>query len=162
MGGVYKFNRKMTVGMAVIGNGANTRYDQSVPGKPSCIDGNTTGGTGSTVFNFNCLSSPTAGVQVLQMQMLPGAAYKLTKNHSIGATLALAVQQFRAYGLQSFGQDGLGYADGEDLTNRGNDYSYGAGIRLGWLGKFFNQRLSLGANYARRQLCLQNLHDQVR
>lgn len=150
MGGIYKFNRKLTVGMAVVGNGANTRYDQSIPGKPECIDGNTTGGTGSTVFNFNCLSSPTGGVQLLQAQMLPGAAYKVNKNHSIGATLTLSVQQFRAYGLQSFGQDGLGYAEGEDLTNRGNDYSYGAGIRVGWLGKFFDNRLSLGANYASR------------
>jgi len=150
MGGIYKFNRKMTVGMAVIGNGANTRYDQSIPGKPSCMDGNTTGGTGSTVFNFNCLSSPTGGVSLLQAQMLPGVAYKVNKNHSIGATLTLAAQQFRAYGLQSFGQDGLGYAEGEDLTNRGNDYSYGAGLRLGWLGKFFENRLSVGANYASR------------
>ena len=150
MGGIYKFNRKLTVGMAVIGNGANTRYDQSIPGKPSCMDGDTTGGTGSTVFNFNCLSSPTGGVSLLQAQMLPGVAYKVNKNHSIGATLTLAAQQFRAYGLQSFGQDGLGYAVGEDLTNRGNDYAYGAGVRLGWLGKFFENRLSIGANYASR------------
>ena len=148
MGGAYKFNRKLTVGMAVIGNGANTRYDQSVPTKPSCIDGNTSGGTGSTVFNFNCLGSPTAGVQLLQMQMLPTMAYKVKKTQSIGAAVTLAVQQFRAYGLQSFGQDGLGYSDGPDLTNRGNDYAYGAGIRLGWLGTFFKERLSIGANYA--------------
>jgi long-chain fatty acid transport protein len=150
MGGIYKFNRKLTVGVAVIGNGANTRYDQSIPGKPSCIDGNTTGGTGSTVFNFNCLGSPTAGASLLQAQMLPGASYKVSKNHSIGASLTLSAQQFRAYGLQAFGQDGLGYADGDNLSNRGNDYSYGAGIRLGWLGKFFKQRLSVGANYASR------------
>lgn len=150
MGGAYKFNRKLTVGMAVIGNGANTRYDQTIPGNPTCIDGNTSGGTGSTVFNFNCLGGPTAGVSLIQMQMLPTVAYKLTKTQSIGASVTLAVQQFRAYGLQAFGQDGLGYADGPDLTNRGNDYGYGAGIRLGWLGKFFKGRLSLGANYASR------------
>ena len=150
MGAIYKFNRKLTVGMAVVGNGANTRYDQSVPGKPTCIDGDTTGGTGSTVFNFNCLGSPTAGASLLQALMLPGAAYKVTKNQSIGATLTLSAQQFRAYGLQAFDQNGLGYADGEDLTNRGNDYSYGAGIRVGWLGKFFKKRLTIGANYASR------------
>ncbi|HHJ17738.1 MAG TPA: hypothetical protein ENJ80_13680, partial [Gammaproteobacteria bacterium] len=150
MGGIYKFNRKLTIGMAAIGNGANSRYDQSVPGKPTCIDGNTTGGTGSTVFNFNCLGSPTGGVSLIQMQMIPGAAYKVNKNHSIGFALTLAVQQFRAYGLQAFGLDGLRYADGPNLTNRGNDYSYGAGARLGWLGKFFNKRLSIGANYASR------------
>lgn len=150
MGGAYKFNRNLTVGMAVIGNGANTRYHQDVPGIPTCIDGNTTGGVGSTAFNFNCLGGPNVGVSLIQMQMLPGAAYKINKNHTVGLAMTLAVQQFRAYGLQAFRQDGLGYADGDDLTNRGNDYGYGAGVRLGWLSKFFDNRLSIGANYASR------------
>jgi long-chain fatty acid transport protein len=104
MGGVYKFNRKLTIGMAAFGNGANSRYDQSVPGKPSCIDGNTDGGVGSTAFNFNCLGSPTAGVSLIQLQVAPGLAYKVTKKQIIGASLTLAAQQFRAYGLQSFGR----------------------------------------------------------
>jgi long-chain fatty acid transport protein len=149
-GAAYKFNRKITMGMAAIGNGANTRYDQRVPGIPTCVDGNTTGGTGSTVFNFNCLGSQTAGVQLMQMQMLPSVSYKVNKNHFIGASLAIGVQTFRAYGLQAFGQSGLGYADGPNLTNQGNDWSYGAGVRLGWLGKFLNKKLTLGTNYASR------------
>jgi long-chain fatty acid transport protein len=149
MGGIYKFNRKLTLGMAVIGNGANTRYDQQVPGLPDCMDGNTSTGTGSTAFNFNCLGSKTAGVSLLQMQVLPSAAYNVTSHQTIGASVAIAVQQFRAYGLQAFGSDGLGYTNGQGkFTNEGNDYSYGSGIRLGWLGKFFNDRLSLGANYS--------------
>jgi long-chain fatty acid transport protein len=156
MGGVYKFNRKLTLGMAVIGNGANTRYDQQVPGKPSCMDGNTTDSsgatvTGSTVYNFNCLGSRTAGASLLQMEVLPSVSYKVTKTQSIGASLTLAIQQFRAYGLQAFGSDGLGYTGGDgSFTNEGNDYSYGAGVHLGWLGKFFDGRLSIGANYASR------------
>lgn len=148
MGAIYKVNRKLTLGMAVIGNGANTRYDQQVPGLPECMDGNTSTGTGSTAFNFNCLGSQTAGVSLLQMQMLPSVAYKVTKSQTIGASVAIGVSQFRAYGLQAFGTDGLGYTSGQKLTNEGNDYSYGAGIRLGWLGKFFDDRLSLGANYS--------------
>ena len=155
MGGVYRFNRKLIIGMAAFGNGANTRYDQTISGNPTCNDGDTSGGVGSTVFNFNCLGSPTAGVSLIQMQVLPGAAYRLTKNHNVGISLTLAAQQFRAYGLQAFGTDsngsGLGYTTGQgDLTNRGNDYSYGVGVRVGWLGKFFNERLSIGANYASR------------
>ncbi len=150
MGAVYKFNRKLTLGMTVIGNGSNTRYGQKVPGKPDCMDGNTSGGTGSTAFNFNCLGSPTSGVSLLQMQVLPGIAYKVTKKQTVGVSLTLAAQQFRAYGLQAFGPDGLGYTTGSELTNRGNDYSYGAGIRMGWLGKFLGDRLSLGANYTSR------------
>ena len=151
MGAIYKFNRKITMGMAAIGNGANTRYDQKVPGFPTCIDGNVPGGIGrSTAFNFNCLGSPTVGVNLLQMQMLPSIAYKVNKNHFVGASLAIGVQSFRAYGLQAFGQEGLGYADGDKLTNNGNDWSYGAGVRFGWMGKFFDKRLTLGTNYASR------------
>ncbi len=149
MGGVYKFNRKMTIGMAAVGAGLGTRYDQTVPGNPTCIDGDTSGGSASTFFNFNCLGGPTVGVTLYQMQMLPSIAYKVTKNHAVGASLALGVQMFRAYGLQAF--DALGFAaSSSDLTNRGNDFSYGAGVRLGYLGTFFKGRLSLGANYASR------------
>ncbi|MAT64066.1 MAG: long-chain fatty acid transporter [Gammaproteobacteria bacterium] len=159
MGFTFKFNRDLTVGMAVIGNGANTRYDQTVPGKPNCMDSNFSDGSASTLFNFNCIGSQTAGVSLMQMQMLPGLAYKLTENHTLGASLIIAVQQFRAYGLQAFGQVpdprnpgaviGLGFGAGSGkLTNEGNDWSYGAGFRLGWLGKFIDGKLSLGANYA--------------
>ena len=150
MGMIYKFNRKLTFGFAAIGNGANTRYDQSVPGNSSCVNGDTSGGVGSTLFNFNCnADSPTAGVNLLQMQMLPSVAYKINKNQSVGASVAIAVQQFRAYGLGAF--QSLGFAGSTDkVSGEGNAYSYGSGIRLGWLGKFFDQRLSLGANYSSR------------
>lgn len=149
-GAVYKFNRKLTMGIAAVGAGANTRYDQQVPGNPTCLDGNTSGGTASTLFNFNCLGSQTAGVNLIQMQMLPSIAYKLNKQHYIGASLALGVQTFRAAGLQAFGPAGLGYTTGNNFTNQGNDWSYGAGVRFGWLGKFFDEKLSLGANYSSR------------
>ncbi len=156
MGMIYKFNRRMYIGMSAIGAGLGTRYNQDVPGKPGCLNGSTTdsgnpdNGVGSTLFNFNCnADSYTVGVALYQMQMLPSVAYKINKNHSIGASLALAVQSFRAYGLGAF-QD-LGFARSkEDVSGNGNDWSYGAGIRLGWSGKFFKQRLTLGSNYASR------------
>ena len=149
MGGVYKFNRKLTIGMAAIGNGANTRYNQSVP---ECEDGDPNT-VGSAFFNYNCNGSATVGVNLIQMQMLPTVAYRINKQHSVGASLAIAIQTFRAYGLQSFGAPGspLNFtSDRENLTNRGNDYSYGAGFRLGWLGHFFDRKLSIGLNYASR------------
>jgi len=150
MGMVYKFNRKLVMGFAFIGNGANTRYDQSVPGKPACANGDTSDGVGSTLFNFNCnADSTTAGVNLIQAQMLPSVAYKVNKQQTLGASVALAVQTFRAYGLGAF-QD-LGFAVGdENVSGEGNDYSYGAGARFGWMGKFFDERLTLGANYASR------------
>lgn len=150
MGAIYKFNRKLTVGMAVTGAGANTRYDQSCDQRPSQNDpGN--------FFNFNCvalgfddqLANDTVGASLIQMLVLPSAAYRVNKNHSIGLSLTLAAQQFRAYGLGAFQE--LGFSAGtEDVTDRGNDYSYGAGIRLGGLHQFFDDRFSIGWNYASR------------
>ncbi len=156
MGMIYKFNRQMYIGMAAVGAGLGTRYHQDVPGKPGCLNGSTTAngnpdnGVGSTFFNFNCnADSYNVGVQLMQMQMLPSIAYKVNKNHSVGASLAFAVQTFRAFGLGAF-QD-LGFAPStEDVSGRGNDWSYGAGARVGWAGKFFDERLTLGANYASR------------
>ena len=149
LGGAYKFNRRMTIGMAAIGAGANTRFDQTVP---ECED-NDPNTVGSAFFNYNCNGSNTVGVNLIQMQMLPTVAYRLTKQHSIGASLAIGIQTFRAYGLQSFGAPGspLNFSsDRENLTNRGNDWSYGLGVRLGWLSHFFDRKLSIGLNWASR------------
>jgi len=151
MGMIYKFNRKMYIGMAAIGAGLGTRFNQQVPGKPGCLNGDSvTSGGGSTFFNFNCnADSTTVGVSLMQMQMLPSAAYKITKNQSVGASLAIGVQQFRAYGLGAF--QSLGFAaTRNNVSGLGNDWSYGAGIRLGWTGKFLKNRVILGANYASR------------
>ena len=149
MGGAYKFNRRMTIGMSAIGAGSNTRYNQSVP---ECED-NDPNTVGSTFFNYNCNGSSTVGINLIQMQILPTIAYKLTKQHAIGASLAIGIQTFRAYGLESFGAPGspLNFtSDRDNLTNRGNDWSYGLGFRLGWLSHFFDRRLSIGLNYASR------------
>lgn len=150
-GAIYKFNRKLYMGMAMIGNGANTRYKQEVPGIPTCVNGDTSGGTGSYFFNFNCnADSTTVGVQLLQMQMLPSVAYVVNKNHSVGASLAIGVQTFRAYGLGAFEDLGFAGIGADGTSGNGNDWSYGAGVRLGWLGKFMDKRLSIGTNYSSR------------
>jgi len=150
MGGIYKFNRKITVGMAAIGAGSNTRYNQEVPGNPTCINGDTSGGVGSYFFNFNCnADSKTVGVNLMQMQMLPSVAYRINKTHTVGASVALAVQVFRAYGLGAFRD--LGFAGStENVSGEGNDWSYGGGIRLGWIGTFNKKKLKVGVNYASR------------
>jgi long-chain fatty acid transport protein len=149
MGAIVKVTPNLAVGFAMIGAGLGTRYDQTVPGHPTCHDGNTSQGSYSNFFNFNCLGSTTVGVSLMQMQMLPSVAYRFRHNQTIGVSAALAVQQFRAYGLQAFGGQGLHFAAGnQNLTNQGNDWAYGAGARVGWLGQFFNERLTLGANWS--------------
>jgi long-chain fatty acid transport protein len=150
-GAIYKFNRKLYMGMAAIGNGANSRYKQEVPERPGCVNGNSPNGSGSYFFNFNCnADSTTVGVQLLQMQMLPSVAYKVNKDHTIGASLAIGVQTFRAYGLGAFEDLGFAGTDATGTSGNGNDWSYGMGMRVGWLGKFMDKRLSLGANYSSR------------
>lgn len=151
MGGVYRFNRKLIVGMAAIGAGLGTRYDQEVPGNPTCVNGNTSGGTDSYFFNFNCnADSKEVGVMLMQMQMLPSVAYKLNKQHTLGGSLAIAVQTFRAFGLGAF--EDLGFAAStSNVSGEGNDWSYGAGVRLGGLHKLDKKGVfTVGWNWASR------------
>ncbi|MHB1241079.1 MAG: OmpP1/FadL family transporter [Gammaproteobacteria bacterium] len=149
MGMIIKPTQDLAVGFAAVGAGLGTRYDQTVPGIPTCHDGNTSGGVGSNFFNFNCLGSTTVGVSLMQMQMLPSVAYRFWHNQTIGVSGVFAVQQFRAYGLQAF-QTLRFAATSQNLTNQGNDWAYGGGVRVGWLGQFFNDRLALGANWSSR------------
>lgn len=140
-GANYQFNRKMSVGMSVIGNGANTRYMQNFFNvlDPAC---------GSPSEPKPC---GALGVQLMQMQMLPTVAYKLTPTQSIGASLIIGVQTFRAYGLGDFAIPQFAFSsDTNNMTNKGNDWSYGGGARVGWLGNFFDDRVSLGAMYSSR------------
>ena len=142
MGGTYQWKEDIALGFAVIGAGADTEYSQIVPP-----------GQTSVLFNFNGIAGPEAGVRLMQMQILPSIAYRINKQHSVGFTLTMALQAFKAEGLQAFGptsSGGLGFTSDPNapITNNGTDYSNGAGFRLGWLGKFMNNKLSIGANYS--------------
>ncbi len=140
MGGVYKASPRLAYGFAVVGAGLGTSYQQQ---------------QSNYFFNFQGRASNPAGVSLMQMQMLPSVAYKWNRHNSFGVSLALAAQVFRAFGLQAFGPApaGLGFTanqNASNLTNKGPDWSYGAGIRLGWLGTYFHQRLNLGFDYNSR------------
>ena len=113
-------NSDLSLGLSVYGNGGmNTTYPQG---------------------NFNCGGGPanilcgsgTLGVNVIQLMVAPTVAYKLNPQHSVGATVLLAYQQFKAQGLQSF-DNAPGFppftgAPGS-VTNRGNDSAPGGGVR---------------------------------
>ena len=138
MGGVYKFNRKLSVGFSAIpAGGGGSRYNFNLYNNL----------TGSNV-------NDTLGVNLMIMQMNPTAAYRLKKNNYIGASLVMSIQTFRAFGLDYFSTFTSIFNDTgqfpENLTNRGNDWAYGAGVRLGWMGRFFDERVSLGAAYTSR------------
>jgi len=141
MGGTWKINDEMAWGFALIGAGLGTDYDQCRPG--------------NTLFCVIPDAANQAGVRLMQMQILPSIAYKLNEQHTVGASLAIGVQTFRAEGLEGFGNIGYATFDaaageqaGDYFTGEGWDWSYGMGIRLGWLGKFMNGDLTLGANYS--------------
>ncbi len=79
-----------------------------------------------------------AGVDLSQVFITPTFAYKLNENHALGIAPILAFQQFKAHGLENFG-----------VGNSGYDYSYGGGVRIGYIGKL-TEWLTLGATYQSR------------
>ena len=138
MGGVYGFNRKLSMGFSAVPyGGGGSRYN-------------------TNLYNAQTFSNPdaTLGVNLMVMQMNPTVAYKVNKQNSIGASLVFSVQTFRAFGLSYFAPFTQSFLDNggvvSNLTNNGNDWSYGAGTRIGWMGNFMKKKLSLGAVYSSR------------
>ena len=128
----------LSVGVSVYGNGGlNTDYLQG---------------------NFNCGGGPAnmlcgsgkLGVDLLQLIIAPTVAYKLNAQHSVGASLLLGYQRFKAEGLQAFDNapafPPFTGAPG-NVTNNGYDSSTGVGLRLGWQGHL-SDALTLGASYS--------------
>lgn len=127
MGMAYKFNRKLTMGMGAVGSGGGgTRYN----------------------FNFfNPSDEGSLGVTLYQAVISPAVSFEFAKDQSVGVSPLIGIQMFRAYGLQPFVQFSQ---DKENVTNNGNDWSYGGGVRLGYQGHFKKKMFSLGAVYSSR------------
>lgn len=123
-------------------------------------------GGGSTVYPLNFYSysgvSPddpgrgaTLGGELMQLLAPITVGYKLNEHHAIGAALDVAVQRFRMYGVHSFKTFSDAFkvpvtSDSVHLSDNGYDYSFGAGLKLGWLGSFLDDRLSVGLTYTSR------------
>jgi len=115
---------ELSLGVAVYGNGGlNTNYDRAVP----------------------LLGNSQAKVDLIQLFVAPTIAWKITPTQSVGVTLNLAYQRFTAKGLENFANAGFSQSP-NDVTNKGFDQSYGAGLHFGWLGQF-GDYVSLGASY---------------
>lgn len=84
------------------------------------------------------------GVDLMVMQMAPTMAQKLNSNHTVGGSLVIGIQRFKAFGLGNF-QQFTGSNSASSMTDRGVEYSRGMGVRLGWMGKFPEMGLTLGA-----------------
>jgi len=86
----------------------------------------------------------TAPTGVDFAQLFVGVSYsrRLNAAHSVGIMPIVAVQRFRAQGLEPF--RGLSI-DSNNVTNNGYDYAWGGGLRIGWLGEI-SDRLNLAAS----------------
>jgi long-chain fatty acid transport protein len=87
-----------------------------------------------------------------QLIIAPTFAKKVNKDNSLGVSLLVARQTFKAEGLSGFfgfTSSALGgppaYAN-SNLTDRGNDSTWGYGLKLGWMGKV-SDAVTLGASY---------------
>jgi len=118
------FNPKLSLGVALYGNGGlNTSYTKPIP----------------------LLGSTRGGVDLEQLFISPTLSYKLGKHNAIGVAANIAYQRFSAEGLQNFASANSSLYPA-DVTNTGHANSYGAGVRVGWLGEL-NRYLSVGATY---------------
>ena len=63
---------------------------------------------------------------------------------SIGITPIVVAQRFKARGLEPFR---LLSVSPDKVTNNGYDYSWGGGLRVGWLGSLLHDRLNVGISY---------------
>lgn len=144
-GFVRKLNDKMTWGMTIYANGGlNTNYDDASNG-------------GRNPYGY----PDRLGVDLAQLIFAPTITYKLNKNHTLGASLLVGYQQFKANGLQGFcALKGDGLCDGtatdpdigtaaanEGLTNQGYDSAWGLGLRVGWQGQI-SENVTMGAAYS--------------
>ena len=117
-------NDQLSLGVSVYGNGGmNTDYNRPIP-----LFGNT-----------------KAGIDMAQLFIAPTLAWKINDTHTVGVSVNLAYQRFEAKGLQNFDNGNYSSSVG-NVTNRGHDNSYGAGLHLGWIGKV-NDTVSVGATY---------------
>ena len=155
MGGTYQWDDKTVIGFAFIGAGLKTEYNQSVNSSScnSVNNGNVAGYTSCppTFFdpNITITPAPEVGVELIQMQLIPSIAYKVHKNHTIGASLVVAAQFFRSEGLTAFEDLGFTSSPG-GLSDEGFSHAYGRGYRLGWLSEFDDKKLKIGLNYSSR------------
>jgi len=122
-------DEETSVGIVVGANGGmNTEYDNAVF---------------SAFNNPGGMASTPTGIDLKQLFIGLPYAKRLNSQHSIGLMPILAVQSFKAYGLEPFRP----FSNSPNqVTNNGTDVAYGAGFRFGWLGQVTDQ-LSLGASY---------------
>ncbi len=134
-------NDQLAIGITSYANGGlNIEYSDTTntsgtnlnPAACGTRPGNFVGGCGELGFDL------------AQLIIAPTVAWKFAPGQSVGIAPLFTVQMFKAYGLQSFAPSSR---SPNNVTNNGQDYAFGGGVRVGWFGEF-NPWLSLGAAYS--------------
>lgn len=121
---VRPLSSRVSVGVAISGHGGmNTNYKAN----PFA----SFGGTGE------------AGVNLRQIMIAPTVGVKLAEGHSLGVSPLIVVQSFQATGIQPFAAFSQ---DPANFTNRGDDWTAGTGVRVGYLGTL-GHGVRIGAFY---------------
>lgn len=124
VGYVRPLGDDFAAGIAISGNGGmNTNYDAN----PFASFG----------------AAGEAGVNLRQIFITPTLAARIGDGHSIGVSPIIVLQSFAVTGIQPFTAASSAPAQ---MTNSGDDWSSGAGVRVGYLGHF-GKAVSVGAFY---------------
>ena len=126
LGYSLQYRPNLALGVAIYGNGGlNTSYTT-----PILLLGTTRG-----------------GVNIEQVFISPTLAYKVGAHNSFGIAANIDIHLFADEGLQNF--DSTASIDPAHVSNNGNSYGTGGGVRVGWLGEL-NRVVSVGATYQSR------------
>lgn len=106
-------------------------------------------------FSYSGSNTPqpdvALGVELIVVQAPVSVAYQVNENHTLGASLAINAARFRAFGLDAFsvfdGSVTAITANRDNVTGKGYDWAFGAGVKVGWQGEFLDDRLTLGLTY---------------
>lgn len=138
-----KLNERWSWGLTLYGNGGlNTEYRDDT-GQPGTNANPARCGDRPGNFFMGC---GKLGFDLAQVVLAPIAAWQYRPGYSLGIAPLLVGQRIKIYGFQAF--EGLS-ARPDAVTNRGYDYAFGAGLRVGWFGRP-KPWLDLGASYATR------------
>lgn len=96
----------------------------------------------NTNYKTSVFGAGDAGGNLLQGFFSPSISWKVTPKFSIGGSIVGAFQRVDIRGVQSFAPLS---SDPSNLSNRGKDYSYGVGVKLGFLYQVVPQ-LTIGAS----------------
>ena len=177
VGYTSRINDRLYWGISVYGNGGmNTTFDRNLYNETASAVAAATGQVpGVSPFPGLALPFPdtgTLGVDLAQVLFTPTIAMQVNDRHTVGASLVIGTQRFSARGLgnfQCFTQTGFlqngagtpgtacapggmqaltpGFIPSDGLTNNNSDITYGAGLRIGWIGEI-TPSLTLGVSAA--------------